>query len=64
MLEVRFGVREHYTAQRGLVPDGKVIHGEIVFSLTPEQLQFWAKQAQRVNKPVDFVIKHWDGERV
>ena len=59
MLEIRFGVVAHYTERRGIVPDGKQVDGTVTFRLSADQLAFWARQAIRANKPVEFEIKLW-----
>lgn len=62
MLEVRFGFKKTIEEDRGFVLNAKrEKDGTVTFSLTAEALMYWAKKAERYNKPLTFNIREPNG---
>lgn len=60
MLEVKFGVKDHYTQHRAQ-PEGAMKKSsgstdEITFQLSLAQLEFWLNMARKANKPLAFMV--------
>lgn len=60
MLEVKFGVKGHYTEHRaqpeGVMKKKSGTMEEVSFQLSIEQIEFWLKMAKKENKPLAFIV--------